>query len=126
MRKSTMENKLSFALVIPALIFGLSVVSAPVLAMESRTNAEEITKGKIVKIDEKRRRVKITHGELKQFNMRPMTMYFGVTGSTDLNKFNEDDEVQFELKRGRDRTLRIMAMCTIEEGGETWLTRNEK
>ena len=120
-----MENKLSFALVIPALIFGITVVSAPVLAMESRANAEEITKGKIVKIDEKRRRVKITHGELKQFNMRPMTMYFGVTGSTDLKKFNKDDEVQFELKRGRDKTLRIMAMCTLEENGEACLKQND-
>ena len=44
-----------------------------------------------------------------------MTMYFGVTGATDLTAFREDDEIQFELKRGRDKTLRIMTMCTLEE-----------
>ena len=98
-----------------ALALIVTIITPPVVAEAQDRKRIEITKGKIVKIDESGRRVKITHGELKQFNMQPMTMYFGVTGATDLTVFREDDEIQFALKRGRDKTLRIMAMCTLEE-----------
>ncbi len=75
----------------------------------------EITTGRIIKIDKFGSRVKIAHGEIKQFEMAPMTMYFGVTGLIDLTAFQENDQIQFELKRGRDKNLRIMAMCTLEQ-----------
>ena len=106
-------NKLSQIIKAFALI--MAIVPPPVGAEVPNRKHIEITKGKIVKIDESGRRVKIAHGELKQFNMQPMTMYFGVTGATDLTAFREDDEIQFELKRGRDKTFRIMAMCTLDE-----------
>ena len=98
-----------------ALALIVTIITPPVVAEAQDRKRIEITKGKIVKIDESGRRVKITHGELKQFNMQPMTMYFRVAGATDLTAFREDDEIQFELKRGRDKTLRIMTMCTLEE-----------
>lgn len=109
----TTTDKLSRIIKAFALI--VAIVSSPVVAEAPNRKHMEITKGKIVKIDESRRRVKIAHGELKQFNMQPMTMYFGVAGATDLTAFREDDEIHFELKRGRDKTLRIMAICTLEE-----------
>ena len=109
----TTANKLSQ--IIKAFALTVTIFSSPVGAKAPKDRHMEITKGKIVKIDEAKRRVKIAHGELKQFNMQPMTMYFGIAGATDLTAFREDDEIQFELKRGRDQTLRIMAMCKLEE-----------
>ena len=73
-------------------------------AAEKDTKKTDIAKGKIVQIDHFARRVKLSHDELKQFDMRPMTMYFGLAGSADLTNFKVNDEVEFEVQRGRDES----------------------
>ncbi|MFT6434855.1 MAG: Cu/Ag efflux protein CusF [Candidatus Azotimanducaceae bacterium] len=93
-------------------------------AADKNTKMTDKAKGKIVQIDESGRRVKLSHGALKRFDMRPMTMYFGLAGSTDLNNFKINDEVEFEVKQGRDGSYRIMAMCTLTDKDTNCLEAN--
>jgi len=92
-----------------------------VYAAGQQSGKVDRTVANIVEIDKSGNRVKIAHGELKNLGMRPMSMFFGVTGNLDLSGFATDDLIEVEIKRGRDGTHRIMAMCKIAIEGEPCL-----
>lgn len=61
--------------------------------------------------------VTIEHGPFTgDIAMEAMTMGFGVMGDVDLSDFEEGDAVAFSVKRGRDGSYRVLAICntTIE------------
>lgn len=73
--------------------------------------------GEIVEIDSEGGRVKLDHDALENIGMDAMVMFFGVTGDVDLSNFDVGDDVAFMVKRGRDGSYRVMAMCDTQEAG---------
>ncbi|MEM9839782.1 MAG: copper-binding protein [Pseudomonadota bacterium] len=59
----------------------------------------------------------IAHGPIEGIGMGAMTMLFGTMGDVDATAFAEGDEVFFMVKRGRDGSYRIMAICDTGEAG---------
>ncbi|NNU17047.1 copper-binding protein [Parvularcula sp. ZS-1/3] len=59
----------------------------------------------------------IDHGPIDGIGMDAMTMLFGTMGDVDATAFEEGDEVSFMVKRGRDGSYRIMAICDTGEAG---------
>ena len=62
----------------------------------------------------------IDHGPFDGgIEMGAMTMGFDIMGEVDLSGFSDGDEVAFMVKRGRDGSYRIMAICnTGTEGAD--------
>lgn len=117
------NNTTLLKLIIAMIIVAISSLSSA-QAADKNTKMTDIARGKIIELDKPSRRVKLSHGALKSFDMRPMTMYFGLAGSTDLNNFQVDDEVEFEVKKGRDGSYRIMKMCTLTDQNANCLEAN--
>jgi Cu/Ag efflux protein CusF len=59
----------------------------------------------------------IDHGPIDGIGMEAMTMLFGTMGDVDATAFEEGDEVSFMVKRGRDGSYRIMAICDTGADG---------
>lgn len=54
-----------------------------------------MTEGEVRKVDKDNQKVTLKHGEIKNLEMPPMTMVFGVKDSGMLEKLNVGDKVQF-------------------------------
>ena len=78
--------------------------------------------GTVVELDMDGRRIKLDHGELPNIGMNAMIMFFGIAGDVDLAGYEAGDEVQFMVKKGRDGSYRIMAMCDAATDGEDCLS----
>ena len=78
--------------------------------------------GKVIEVDVAGRRIKLDHEELPNIGMNAMTMFFGTAGDVDLTAFDTGDEVRFMVKKGRDGSYRIMAMCNAANDGEDCLS----
>ena len=63
----------------------------------------------------------IEHGPIEGVGMGAMTMGFDILGDVDLSDFSDGDEVAFGVKRGRDNSYRIVAICNIGADGEDCL-----
>ena len=53
--------------------------------------------------------------------MGAMTMGFGITSAVDLSGFAKDDKVSFMVKKGRDGSYRITAICNTDTDGKDCL-----
>lgn len=78
--------------------------------------------GRVVEVDAEGRRIKLDHEELPEIGMNAMTMFFGIAGDVDLAAFETGDDVRFMVKKGRDGSYRIMAMCNAAVDGEDCLS----
>lgn len=78
--------------------------------------------GRVIEVDVAGRRIKLDHEELPNIGMNAMTMFFGIAGDVDLTAFDAGDDVRFMVKKGRDGSYRIMAMCNAASGGEDCLS----
>ena len=78
--------------------------------------------GKVVEVDVAGRRIKLDHEELPNIGMNAMTMFFGIAGDVNLAAFEAGDNVRFMVKKGRDGSYRIMAMCNAANDGEGCLS----
>ncbi len=78
--------------------------------------------GKVVEVDAAGRRIKLDHGALPGIGMDAMTMFFGVAGDVDVESFAPGDDVRFMVKKGRDGSFRIMAMCGAAADGDDCLS----
>ncbi len=67
----------------------------------------------------------IDHGPIEGIGMGAMTMGFEIMGDIDLSGFAEGDNVAFMVKRGRDNSYRITAMCNTETNGADCLDASE-
>lgn len=65
----------------------------------------------------------IEHGPLEGIEMGAMTMGFDITGGVDLSGFADGDEVAFAVKRGRDNSYRITAICNTTLEGDDCLSK---
>ena len=63
----------------------------------------------------------IDHGPIEGVGMNAMTMGFDIIGNVDLSTFTEGDTVAFMVKRGRDNSYRITAICNTETDGDDCL-----
>ncbi|GGY48861.1 copper-binding protein [Parvularcula lutaonensis] len=62
-------------------------------------------------------RLGINHGPIEGVGMGAMTMEFGVMGAVDPSEFDAGDEVAFMVRRGRDGSYRITAICNMGDLG---------
>lgn len=75
------------------------------------------TTGQILSISSDGQQVTIDHGEIEGIGMGAMTMGFTVMSDVDLTRFAARDKVAFWVKKGRDGSYRITAMCnTVSDG----------
>jgi Cu(I)/Ag(I) efflux system periplasmic protein CusF len=54
-----------------------------------------MTEGEVRKVDKDNQKLTLKHGEIKNLDMPPMTMVFGVKDPSVLDKLNVGDKVQF-------------------------------
>lgn len=59
-------------------------------------SAAELADGEIRKVDKDNKKLTIKHGPLKSLDMPGMTMVFGVSDETVLDKFQPGDKVRFD------------------------------
>ena len=75
------------------------------------------TTGIIVSVSPDGKEATIDHQEIEGVGMSAMTMGFGITSAVDLSGFAKDDKVSFMVKKGRDGSYRITAICnTVTDG----------
>lgn len=75
------------------------------------------TTGKIVSISPDGQEVTIDHNEIEGVGMGAMTMGFTVLSGVKLDGFAPNDNVSFMVKKGRDGSYRITAMCNTDKSG---------
>ncbi len=64
----------------------------------------------------------IDHGPIDGIGMGAMTMGFDIAGDLDLSEFEDGDAVSFMVKKGRDNSYRITAICDTDASGDDCLT----
>lgn len=79
------------------------------------------TTGIIVSVSPDGKEATIDHQEIEGVGMSAMTMGFGITSAVDLSGFAKDDKVSFMVKKGRDGSYRITAICNTETDGKDCL-----
>lgn len=77
--------------------------------------------GVIMAVSPQNDSVIIDHGPIDGVGMGAMTMSFGTMGTIDLSGFSEGDAVAFMVKRGRDNSYRISAICDTAAEGDNCL-----
>lgn len=79
------------------------------------------TTGVIVSISPDGKEATIDHQEIEGVGMGAMTMGFGIVSSVDLSSYKSGDPVSFMVKKGRDNSYRITAICNTEKDGSDCL-----
>ena len=75
------------------------------------------TTGIIVSVSPDGKEATIDNQEIEGVGMSAMTMGFGITSAVDLSGFAKGDKVSFMVKKGRDGSYRITAICnTVTDG----------
>ena len=69
--------------------FTAAVVASAALAQVPMTD------GEVRKVDKENQTITLKHGEIKNLDMPPMTMVFGVKDAAMLDKLNAGDKIQF-------------------------------
>ena len=57
--------------------------------------ADEMTEAEVRKVDKDNKKITLRHGAIKNLDMPPMTMVFGVSDAALLDKVKEGDKVRF-------------------------------
>jgi len=91
-------------LIISALL--AAALAAPVAAQtqqqaggHSAHHATDMTDGQVRKVDKGAAKLTITHGEIKNLDMPPMTMVFRVKDAAMLDKLKAGDKVRFRAEQ---------------------------
>ena len=79
------------------------------------------TTGVIFSISPDGKEATIDHKEIEGVGMGAMTMGFGITSAVDLSGYNKGDNVSFMVKKGRDGSYRITAICNTDTDGKDCL-----
>jgi len=79
------------------------------------------TKGVIFSISPDGKEATIDHQEIEGVDMGAMTMSFGITSIIDLSDYAKGDNVSFMIKKGRDGSYRITAICDTDIDGDDCL-----
>ena len=86
-----------------AAVGAAAVLPLPVLAQAAATGsaatakpaAGEMTEAEVRKVDKDNKKITLKHGAIKNLDMPPMTMVFGVSDAALLDKVNMGDKVRF-------------------------------
>ena len=91
--------------------------------MEKGTMAGDTghTTGVIFSISPDGQEATIDHQEIEGVGMGAMTMGFGITSAVDLSGYAKGDNVSFMVKKGRDGSYRITAICNTDTDGDDCL-----
>jgi Cu/Ag efflux protein CusF len=91
--------------------------------MEKGTMAGDAghTTGVIFSISPDGQEATIDHHEIEGVGMGAMTMGFGITSAVDLSGYAKGDNVSFMVKKGRDGSYRITAICNTDTDGDDCL-----
>jgi Cu(I)/Ag(I) efflux system protein CusF len=100
------------ALLKTLLIATAAVASVPVLAQQkpdehaghhaaaqtgaAKDAATDMTEGEVRRVDKEGAKITLKHGEIKNLDMPPMTMVFGVKDKAALDKLKAGDKVRFK------------------------------
>lgn len=68
-------------------------------AQAAPTAATEFADGQIKRVNKSAAKLTIKHGEIKNLQMPPMTMVFGVADKALLEGLNDGDQVKFKVKQ---------------------------
>lgn len=79
------------------------------------------TTGVIVSISPDGKSATINHKEIPGVGMGAMTMGFGITSAVDLSGYTQGNNVSFMVKKGRDGSYRITAICNTDKDGKNCL-----
>lgn len=82
------------------------------------------TTGVIVSVSKDGQQATIDHQEIEAVGMGAMTMGFGILSSVDLSAYKAGDNVSFMVKKGRDGSYRITAICNTDTDGADCLKSN--
>jgi Cu(I)/Ag(I) efflux system periplasmic protein CusF len=66
------------------------------MAQGSGKPATEMTEAEVRKVDKDNKKITLKHGEIKNLEMPPMTMVFGVNDAALLDKVQAGDKVRFK------------------------------
>lgn len=97
------------------------------MPVETTSNPEQpvgdtgTTTGVIRSISENGDFLTIDHAEIEGVGMGAMTMGFEALSNVDLSGFGVGDRVAFSVKRGRDGSYRITAICETSGNDESCL-----
>jgi uncharacterized cupredoxin-like copper-binding protein/Cu/Ag efflux protein CusF len=83
---------------------------APAVADNANSVTNEMTDGEVKKIDKDNGKITLKHGEIKKFDMPPMSMVFQVKDAAMLDKVKVGDKIRF----GADRINNAFVVTTIE------------
>lgn len=79
------------------------------------------TTGVIVSISPDGKEATIDHQAIDGVGMGAMTMGFGILSTVDLSTYSKGDNVNFMVKKGRDNSYRITAICDTYKSGKDCL-----
>lgn len=79
------------------------------------------TTGVVVSISPDGSEATIDHKAIDGVGMGAMTMGFAITSTADLSGYEKDDNVSFMVKKGRDGSYRITAICNTDTDGKDCL-----
>lgn len=79
------------------------------------------TMGVIFSISPDGKEATIDHQDIEGVGMSAMTMGFSITSAVDLSGYAKGDNVSFMVKKGRDGSYRIAAICNTDTEGEDCL-----
>lgn len=91
-----MKNTL--ATILAAALFAAAAPSIAQQASTAPTSAaatSDMADGEIRKVDKSAGKITVKHGEIKNLDMPPMTMVFGVKDAAMLDKVKQGDKVRF-------------------------------
>jgi Cu(I)/Ag(I) efflux system periplasmic protein CusF len=69
-----------------------------------------MTDGEVRKVDKSRGKITLKHGEIKNLDMPPMTMVFGVRDKALLDKVKAGDKVKFSADKDASGDLIVTAV----------------
>ncbi len=72
-----------------------AATALPLTALAQAPAAGEMTEAEVRKVDKDGKKITLKHGAIKNLDMPPMTMVFGVSDAALLDKVKEGDKVRF-------------------------------
>lgn len=76
-----------------------ALLATPALSQATMTDAE------VRKVDKESKKITLKHGEIRNLDMPPMTMVFGVSDAALLGKVKAGDKIRFRASKKGDNLI---------------------
>lgn len=97
----TYLTALALAVAAPLAPYAAAQSAPPVSAAAPAAAQVELSEAEVRKIDADNRKITLKHGEIKNLDMPPMTMTFGVKDVALLDKLQIGDRVRFRAEKDK-------------------------